>query len=349
MEVDLIELDSATALTAFTQDGGLDPFVLEIKNMVESFEHDLTTATGRKKTASLAAKVSKFKVYLDETGKSLTEDWKAKSKVVDQSRKKIRDELDALRDEARKPLTQWEQAEQARVDRIKTSINDIKNVDVYGIDALKQRLEYVKSLDISETYYLEYFAMAIGAQNSAIESLNATLKIEEERELQRLELEKLRAESEARAKSDREEALRKEGELRAQREAEEKIKAEQERAEAEKKEAIAEAERKELQARRQAEQSELEYKESIAKAEQAQREAEAKAARAENEARAKIEAEKQVEIKRIEALEANKAHNKKIKSESKADLIALGCSEEMAIKIIIAIDEKKIRNLSIKY
>ena len=334
---DLILTAPASALTAFAEPNGLDPFIDAVRKIVSEFEHDLSTGVGRKKTASLAAKVSSFKVSMDDMGKSLTEDWKQKSKVVDQARKKMRDELDALRDEARRPLTEWEDKEKSRVALIRAKIDSMRNVSFETIVLIEESLNLLESISIGDEYE-EFKLEALEVRGASIDLLKSNLAKAKLAEAQRLELERLRAESEARAKADREEALRKEGELRAQREAEAKIKAEQAKAEAEKRKAIEDAECKELEARRLAE--------ANAKA---LRDAEDRARMAEINAQRKAEAEARAIEEEKSRREANSAHNKKIKSQAKACLISLGLDEQTAIKVIIAIDENKVKNIRIEY
>ncbi len=115
MKNQLVELTTETALTVFTVDNGLDPYVQQVKDEVNNFEHDLSTGAGRKRSASLAAKVAKMKVKLDNLGKDLVAEWKSNSKKVDGARKKMRDDLDELKVIARKPLSDWE-AEQERIE-----------------------------------------------------------------------------------------------------------------------------------------------------------------------------------------------------------------------------------------
>jgi hypothetical protein len=337
---ELIEVEQESALVAFAEPNGLDPFIDAVRKIVNEFEHDLTTGAGRKKTASLAAKVSSFKVSMDDMGKSLTEDWKNKSKVVDQARKKMRDELDALRDEARRPLTEWEDREKARVATIRAKIDDLRNyaVGFETVEDLERRLTALEVATEIDDSFDEFKLEAIETRCASIDLLKSNLAKAKLAEAQRLELERLRAESESRAKADREEALRKEGELRAQREAEAKLRAEQERMEAQKLFAIKEAERKELEARRLAE--------SNAKA---LREAEERARLAEETAKKNaIAAQKKLaddEAKR----KADMEHSRNLKTQAKVALIEQGLEEKQAIKIILAICEGKIPNISMRF
>lgn len=109
---ELVLAEETTALQVFSAKDGLDPIIQEAKAFVADFEHDLSTGAGRKRTASLAAKVAKLKVRLDDMGKEVIADAKAKVKLVDGSRKGMRDELDQLKVLARKPLTDWEEEDE---------------------------------------------------------------------------------------------------------------------------------------------------------------------------------------------------------------------------------------------
>jgi ABC-type Zn uptake system ZnuABC Zn-binding protein ZnuA len=57
---------------------------------------------------------SRSKTYIDNAGKDLVAELKALPKQIDESRRVVRERLDALKDEVRRPLTEWE-AEQERI------------------------------------------------------------------------------------------------------------------------------------------------------------------------------------------------------------------------------------------
>jgi colicin import membrane protein len=115
--------DSAEiAVQMFTADNGLKPVIAQVADIVASFEHDMSTATSRKRTASLSSKVSKFKVRIESIGKQMADAEREKIadverviKMINANRREVKDELDALRDLARKPLTDWE-TEQAEAE-----------------------------------------------------------------------------------------------------------------------------------------------------------------------------------------------------------------------------------------
>ncbi|MGQ4865984.1 hypothetical protein ACOQOO_26480, partial [Enterobacter kobei] len=62
----------------------------------------------------MAHKVARSKTYIDNAGKDLVAELKALPKQIDESRRIVRERLDALKDEVRRPLTEWE-AEQERI------------------------------------------------------------------------------------------------------------------------------------------------------------------------------------------------------------------------------------------
>lgn len=125
----------------------LQALINQIESEVMSVVPDLSTASGRKNIASLARKVASSKVAIDDAGKLLVAEWKAKSAKVDESRKYARDRLDAIRDAVRKPLTDWE-AEQERIAaeeaaRIKAEAEEKERIErerIAAIEAENRRL-----------------------------------------------------------------------------------------------------------------------------------------------------------------------------------------------------------------
>ena len=111
----------------------LDPLLQKIAAEARSFVPDTSTKKGRDAIASLAHKVAKSKTALDDIGKNLTVDWKARAKIVDVERKKLRDFLDALKAEVRKPLTEFEDA---ALKRIRSYHNSLAVIQHRGIASL---------------------------------------------------------------------------------------------------------------------------------------------------------------------------------------------------------------------
>jgi len=102
--------------TEIFRPGGIESILEQIAARARAEVPDATTHKGRSAIASLAHKVARSKTALDDAGKSLVAGWKQQSALVDAERKRARDFLDSLKDEVRRPLTEWEQ-EQERIER----------------------------------------------------------------------------------------------------------------------------------------------------------------------------------------------------------------------------------------
>ena len=206
--------EGGTDIVAMFRDGGaqIDPILARIEAEVRSHAPDLTTDKSRKAIASLAYKVSQSKTALDNAGKKLTEDQKQAIAAVDAARKKIRDRLDALRDEARKPLTDWEAAEELRAERIKQTLANLRNHGMTGYetpDEIKAAADAIKAIVVGND-----FGPALDTANAAREASLVTLRAMYAAAVQRdkdaAELAELRAAAEVRAEA---------GRVRAEREA----------------------------------------------------------------------------------------------------------------------------------
>lgn len=112
---ELVVIEQANVLTVFTKQDQMEPILERIFSEARSMVPDTSTAKGRAAIASLAYKVAQTKTYLDGLGKDLVSEMKKLPAVVDESRRNMRDKLDALKDEVRQPLTDWE-AEQAKIE-----------------------------------------------------------------------------------------------------------------------------------------------------------------------------------------------------------------------------------------
>lgn len=117
MSGQIVVIENKNLMQVFTDEKGLDPYVKMIKDKVKNHNYDVSTKKGRDEIKSLAHNVGKSKVYLDDLGKELVSGWKKQSKKVDDARKGMRDELIALKEEARQPLNDWE-AEEDEKERI---------------------------------------------------------------------------------------------------------------------------------------------------------------------------------------------------------------------------------------
>lgn len=241
-----LTVEKELALVVLTDGAQFDAFYAKVKAETDAHVPDVTTAKGREAIKSLAFKVTKTKTAIDNAGKLLTEEWRTQTQKVDASRKAIRDKLDALRDEVRRPLTEWEEAEEGRIAECKRQIAALTDAAVVSIDDSAQtvadRLDEVRGRNLDPTLFGIEFDLAQQRRDHAVSVLMAALERLKREEADRAELERLRRESEEREAA---EAARREEEDRKREEAERAR-----RAHAEQEAATARAEQERQQAAR---------------------------------------------------------------------------------------------------
>jgi hypothetical protein len=195
------------AIQLLFQNGGtaIDPLIERIEAEVRSHVADLTTKKGRDAIASLAFKVSKSKTALDTAGKALTETQKAEIKVVDDARKKIRDRFDALRDEARKPLTDWEKAEADKEARQSQLMVNLRNHGAISSDdpaEIQQIADFIKNINL-DGFEGAALDMANESREHTLKELRTMYAAAVQRDADAAELAALREASAARDEADR--------------------------------------------------------------------------------------------------------------------------------------------------
>ncbi|HHA2470833.1 hypothetical protein [Stenotrophomonas maltophilia] len=308
----LIPLESVNAVEVFTG-GGLDDLLARIRAEAVTLVPNVKTVAGRKEIASIAYKVSRSKIAIDDAGKALVADLKKQTGDIDSARKKARDTLDALRDEVRKPLTDWEE-EQARIER-----------------------ERVEAEERARAAAEEARLAEIARKEEEIRAREEAVRAAEEAERQRAA-----AEQAERERVEREARLQAEAAENAKREAAAAV----ERAEREAREATERAAREaaeaEQRAKDAAEKAEREKAEAVAAAE---RRAQEEVDRAERERQAQADAQRKAD----EARAADVEHRRSINRAAMAALIAQGISEDDAATVITAIVQGKVPAVAIRY
>ncbi|ORM78315.1 cell envelope biogenesis protein TolA [Pantoea eucrina] len=317
---DLVVIEKANALTVFKSADQIEEIIQKVEREVMSFVPDVSTVKGRKEIASLAYRVSQTKSYLDGLGKDLVAELKEVPKLIDANRKIVRDRLDALRDKARQPYTEWE-ADQERIKAEEESRVAAEKL------AAQIESDHEIALLMNEKIDRERAEAAAEAERK---------RIAHEEEIRRQAAEQARIEAEQAAQRERDAAAKREADLQAAKEkAEADAKAAQERAEREAREAQDRAERQAQEARERAE------REKQAAIEAEQRKArEAEAARLAEEKRLADEAA---------ARAADVAHRKSVNKKALTDLVAVGLTEEQARTVITAIAKGEVTAIRITY
>lgn len=348
---ELIELPPAeTALQVYQRTSGLDPWLQRIREQVTGIVADVSTRKGREEIASRAFKVRKSKTALDALGKKLVDEMKDVPKKIDSERKRMRDALDALADEVRRPLTEWEEAEAQRVAEHKANVECLQAVSTEGMAAKDiQALLTCLESSVIDGSWEEFEAEAHRVKAASVDTYRTALAARERYEAEQAELARLRAEAETRARRDEEERIAREAAERATREAEARAQAERDAAARREQEAKAAAERRELELKLAAEKAQREKLAAQQRAEQAERDAKAKA-----DAAAAAERQRQAdEAARLErerlAREANEAHCRAINRAALKAMLDGGLPEDCAKLAIKLIANGRIPNINISY
>ena len=330
--MDLVVIEKKNAMAVFTNNDQLDPLIEAIEKEARSLVPDVTTKKGRDAIASMAHKVARSKTYIDNAGKDLVAELKALPKQIDESRRVVRERLDALKDEVRRPLTEWE-AEQERI-KAEEAMNAMHaealemNIKFDQELAAKFEADHEMALLMDKDIDRERADKAAEAERQRI-AREEEIKRQAEEKAKREAAEKAQREIDAAAAREREAILAKE---RAERE---RIEAQQ-RAEREQREAAERAEREKQAA------VESERRKAQEEADRIRREAEQReqARLAEEKRKADEQARREADVK----------HRKTVGTEIvKALLANTSLSRDQAIEVLTAIKDGNIPHTGISY
>lgn len=299
---------------------GLDKYLSQIRQAVNEVP-DVTTAKGRARIASLAASSSRSKTAIEKPGREYLRHLKEQPKIIEAELRRFVIECDEIRDETRRPLTEWE-AEQERLRQ--------------EAEAKKKAEELAAEIEVAHEMAL--------LMNDAFDR-DAKAKADEVERLRKAHEEFIAQQAAEKAKREVEEKAKRDIEAAEQRERDAKLA--QERAEQTTKDAAAKAER---DAKELAERVEREKQETIAAE---QRKAQEEADRIKREVQQKEDA-RLAEEKRVAdeaaARAANEAHRKTVGTAVVNGLIEhAGLTREQAIATLCAIKDSKIPHTNIHY
>lgn len=318
---DLVVIEKSNAMEIFTSKEQLDPLLEKIETEARSLVPDLTTKKGRDAIASMAHKVARSKTYIDNAGKDLVAELKALPKQIDESRRIVRERLDALKDEVRRPLTEWE-AEQER----------IKAEEAAAAKAEEDRKKFESDHEIA-LLMNDAFDREVAEKKAEAERQ----RIAHEEELKRQAAEQARREAEEKAAAELAAAKKREEDaIAAKAQAELLAKQAQERAEQEAKDAAAKAEAEKKAA------IEAEQRKAQEEADRIKREAEQKEA-------ARLAEEKRIADEKAKR-EADVKHRKAIGSDIVKSLTEnSSITREQAIEVLTALMNGLVPHTNINY
>lgn len=320
-------------------EGGVDAILERVRQeALAAKTDDISTADNRAKIASLAYKVARSKTALDDMGKTLAATLRSQVTAIDTDRKRIRDNLDALKDEVRKPLTDWETAEKVRTDAHEAALALIQGASVgfLGEPTVAQIDERIAGLEQNFKRDWQEFTARAHYQKAQIHTqLDQMRVVAVKRDAERAEMARLQREEAERVQRERDAKIAAEAAASAKREAEAKAK-EAARIAAQKAQEAIDREK--------------------ARVRKAKEDAEAAAAKAESDKKAAVEAErKRVAAQQAKAdaeaekRETNKRNRARIKKAVIAQLIGLHLSDEDANTVFEAIAADEVPHVKIEW
>ncbi|HFI6241620.1 TPA: hypothetical protein ACGRTN_000271 [Escherichia coli] len=328
-ELAIIEIVPDMAPSIYVENG-LEKFLEQIRESVKEVP-DLSTAKGRARIASLAAQVSRSKTAVEKPGRDYLRHLKEAVKPAEAELRRFVSACDEMRDEVRRPLTEWE-AEQERI-KAEEAMNVLHaealemNIKFDQERAARFEADHEMALLMNDAFDREAKVKAEEAERQ---------RIAHEEELKRQAEEKARREAEEKIERERAEAARREAELKlkAEQAERERIAAEQ-KAEAEKKEAADRAEREKQEA------IAVEQRKAREEADRIKREAEEKDV-------ARLAEEKRI-ADEAAARAADVEHRRSINAAAVQALIDQGIPDDWAKACVVAIARGKIPATTIKY
>jgi hypothetical protein len=374
MSTELTIISIQNPLQVFSTPNGLDSIIDKIEADAKSIDRDISTEAGRDNIRSLAFKLAKSKTFLDKMGKDLTEEQRAQIAVVNAERKRAWERMEALQEEIRKPLTEWENRDKLRIQAHEDAL--LKIVDnalfMHGLSGIfynpdsgtiKYRINKIPELMNRE--WEEFSARAIQKADETRLKLDSLYDDVLKKEADAAELARLRAEEEARQRREHDERVAAEATRAAEEKAARDAEIERQRVEKE----LHDAADRQRQIEEKALRDKADAEAALAAAEKKAADDAAAAAKALKDAQEKAERDKQAALKKQQddaaaakaaedaatrKREADQAHKKKINNEAMTCIQAVideatRQGEDPAKMIIIAIAKGVINHVKISY
>ena len=182
---------------------------------------DPTTKEGSIQIKTMAKKISTLRNLIEEKGKEIAAELKAKPKLIDATRKEVKDTLDKLKEDVLKPIVDIEKR-QEQITEIDSMPAQAMMYESVGIEEQIARLADLREKGLD--YWKESFEDASKSISDSMRQLNEFLLSARKKEAEQKELEELRAQKEASQKIIQEQELAKariEAAEKARKEAEE--------------------------------------------------------------------------------------------------------------------------------
>jgi hypothetical protein len=314
----------------FADPTGIDKLLADIEKQALSVVADVAEAKGRKAIASMAFAVARTKTTLDDAGKNLVAAEKARLALIDAERKRVRDRLDTLKADVRRPLDEWEEAEKARVAGIQARLAQLRATPAGTAQEATTMIVWAETVDIDDSWQ-EFIAEAAQLKDAFIRNWRAYVIVTDAAEKAEAAAEAERIAEAERLQRERDERIAREATERAEREAKARAEEEQRRAEARIKAAEDAAHQAKVDAAAEA-------------AASIRRAAEAEAERQ----RRKEQQEREAEAERAR-IAADADHRRRIHGEIVAALQDAGIARALAVAMVKHIAGGSVPHVTIQY
>lgn len=173
----------------------------QIRKEIAEQKPDLSTQAGRDRVKSFAFKITRTRTAVIAAGKASTEELRKQTKAVNDLCNLAETAFKTLEAEARKPLTEWEEAEAAKASERREILRDIARAIEWAgrsnppLSAAEAReiVEQIEAIVIDQDLWLDEIDNVTARQNEALTILRSKIEAAELRE----ENERLRAAAEA--------------------------------------------------------------------------------------------------------------------------------------------------------
>lgn len=167
---------------------------------------DPTTKEGSIQIKTMAKKISTLQKLIEEKGKEIAAELKAKPKLIDATRKEVRDTLDKLKEDVLKPIVDIEKR-QEQITEIDNMPSQAMMYDSVGIEEQIEKLAELRKKGAD--YWQESLEDASKSISDSMRQLNEFLLSARKKEAEQKELEELRAQKEASQKIIQEQEIKK--------------------------------------------------------------------------------------------------------------------------------------------
>jgi len=213
-------LSKEEAEKLFERPNGLESIIQSIESIARGLvvAGGTSSKEGISQIKAMVTKVAGVKLSLDNIGKEIVAEMKERPKKIDANRKSMRDRLEALQEEIRRPVTEIEERGKLILNISARPMNVVNE----NSDAIRKAIAVLDREDLSEDRWKESHTAALTAVANAMKSLQGMLATAEKREADAAEFERMKAENARLQREKDNERIRQEATAKAKKDADDK-------------------------------------------------------------------------------------------------------------------------------